>query len=189
MFLTLAIFLAFGWTGGQKPNTLFSKITAVTIHDLEKPRSRTETLAFFGSKNIVDSTQELASNQEIASDRATIWRENALRANRKKAHLKAPKFITMSFGNILFDGSLSKVTMLYADDSAFGAVVSIPYPLHFGSQATKEEYDRLSRNIAKEIGEPSIATANYIDYLSNGEQTLFGEYKDGKITITIWTTK
>jgi hypothetical protein len=52
-------------------------------------------------------------------------------------------------------------------------------------KATIEDFEKVSKKIAAEIGEPSVSLTNYINYLRGQEQPLFGVLKDEMITITI----
>ena len=81
----------------------------------------------------------------------------------------------MVFAPVTVEGSSAKVTILFGVDSSFGATVSIPYPNRLHAPATIDDFKRVSKSIAKSIGEPSVSTEAYIDYFVNGNQSLIGK--------------
>jgi hypothetical protein len=80
-----------------------------------------------------------------------------------------------------FEGQMSRLRATFANDTVKVFTLTIPRR----GKATGDDFSKLSSTLSKEIGEPSVTTNNYIDYLLDGAQPLFGVLKDGVITITI----
>ena len=174
MLHLLTFFLIMSMVGPVKsPN--------ITAKDVMKKLSKKNAIAFFGKKSLINSSEKIDESP------ALTWHER--RIDSLMGHPKErPKFTKLDFGPVHFEGESAKVSMLFANDSSFGAMISIPYPVKLGKQATGDEFHFVTRNIAKSIGDPSVSAPNYVDYMTDGQQSLFGEFKNGSISIMAWRT-
>ena len=86
-----------------------------------------------------------------------------------------------AYSPIVFDGFQGRMQVVFDRDSTKTITVQVPRL----RKATSEDFAKLSKNIADEIGEPSVTVNNYINYLRGQEQPLFGVLKEGLIIITI----
>jgi hypothetical protein len=183
MFITIALFIALHFFGGQHTSVYSPPDAgpkAVTVTDVTCKLSTSSAVALFGRKNLLDSSLL------PLTDRMMKWHEHFLDSILGRHNPTPAKFTQMVFAPVLFEGSSAKVTIFFGPDSSFGATVSIPYPARLHAPATGEDFKRLCKNIAKSLGEPSVSTEMYIDYMVNGNQSLFGNFRDGAITINLW---
>jgi hypothetical protein len=183
MVIPIALFIALHFFGGQHAPVYSppdAEPKAVTVNDLTRKLSIASAVALFGRKQLLDSSLT------PLTDRMMKWHEHFLDSALGRHNPTPAKFTQMVFAPVLFEGLSAKVTILFGPDSSFGATVSIPYPVRLHAPATAEDFKRVSKNIAKSLGEPSVSTEMYIDYMVNGNQSLFGNFRDGVITINLW---
>jgi hypothetical protein len=180
MLLPIALFWALHFFAGQGFAEVSTAPKSVHVKDVLRKLSSRETLALMGRDRLVDSSVSTLKDPSIK------WHERYLDSILGRHRATLPRVIQMTFAPVNFEGIPAKVTIFFADDSSFGATVSSPYPLRLGSRATLEDFNLVSKNIAKSLGEPSVSTGNYIDYMVNGLQSLFGSLKNGTITINLW---
>ena len=83
---------------------------------------------------------------------------------------------------VLFENQQAIDGAMLQGDTAIGFTVTIPRR----GTATIDDFTKLRRSIADEIGEPTAYTDTYIDYMLHGMQTVFGVFKDGSIRIDIF---
>ncbi len=109
------------------------------------------------------------------------------------------KFIRIvRFAPVIFEGFLSICEATLSNDTVISINMYLPYRVHRGGikpeqpyaerrfiNATLDDFNKVSDNIAKSLGLPSVYSQTYIDYLENGKQLVFGSCKEGNITITI----
>jgi hypothetical protein len=86
-----------------------------------------------------------------------------------------------AYSPVMFDGFQGRIQVVLAHDTTKTITIQVPRL----RKATSEDFAKLSKAIAEEIGDPSVTVNNYINYLRGQEQPLFGVLKDGLITITI----
>ena len=86
-----------------------------------------------------------------------------------------------AYSPVMFDGFQGRMQIIFDRDSTKTITLQVPRL----RKATEEDFDKISKNIANEIGDPSVTVHNYINYLRGQEQPVFGVLKDGMITITI----
>jgi hypothetical protein len=183
MVIPIALFIALHFFAGQRVSRHPSPDAGpkvVTVKDLTRKLSSSSAVALFGRNQLLDSSLL------PLTDRMMKWHERFLDSMLGHHNPTPAKFTQMVFAPVLFEGASAKVTIFFGPDSSFGAMVSIPYPLRLHAEATIEDFDRLRANIAKSMGEPSVSTQDYIDYMANGNQYLFGNFREGAITISIW---
>lgn len=183
MIIPIALFVALHFFAGPQiavyaPPGAGPK--AVTVKDLTRKLSTSGAVALFGR------TQLLDSSLLPLTDRMMKWHERYLDSVLGRHNPTPAKFTQMVFAPVMFEGASAKVTIFFGPDSSFGATVSIPYPVRLHAPATRDDFDRLRANIAKSLGEASVSTEAYIDYMSKGNQFLFGTFKDGTITLNLW---
>lgn len=183
MFLSIAFYLVFHvytWHGTPNGHSEFAKPKGATTKDLLRKLSRREAVNLFGEKYLIDSSSY------VPPSAAVDWHERLLDSllGRKKSN--PIRFRQVVFAPVMFEGEAAKVTILFFEDTSYGAIVEMPYPFRLRSHATPEDFDRLRENIVNSIGEPTVSTETYIDYMEHGTQTLFGTFKDGKIAIDLW---
>jgi hypothetical protein len=183
MFLPIALFIALHFFAGQRVSGHPSPDAgpkSVTVKDLTRKLSTSSAVALLGRKLLLDSSLL------PLTDRMMKWHEQFLDSILGHHDPTPAKFTQMVFAPVLFEGASAKVTIFFGPDSSFGAMVSIPYPVKLHAPATVDDFKRVSKNIAKSLGEPSVSTEAYIDYMVKGNQSLFGNLRDGVITITMW---
>jgi hypothetical protein len=182
MFIPFALFIALRFFAASScyHQQIISTPKTVTVKDLVHKLSTSDAIALFGRNHLLDSS---IFN---LTDPSMKWHERFLDSTLGRHKITPVTYTQMSFAPVIFEGISAKVTILFGEDSSFGATVSIPYPHKLRSGATVEDFDKLRANIAKSIGEPTVSTEMYIDYLVSGTESMFGELKDGVITITIW---
>ena len=180
MLLPIALFIALHLFSGPPFSEESSAPKDVHVKDLLRKLSSREALSLMGRDHLLDSS---ASDP---TDPSIDWHERSLDSTLGRHPATLPRVIQMTFAPVNFEGIPAKVTILFMGDSSFGATVSSPYPLRLRSRATLDDFNLVSKNIAKSLGEPSVSTGNYIDYMVNGLQSLFGSLKDGTITINLW---
>jgi hypothetical protein len=182
MFIPFALFIVLHFFAG--PGNDHLQITAqskmVTVNNLIHKLSISDAEALFGREHLLDSSVSDLTDQSMK------WHERFLDSMLGRHKATPPKFTHMAFAPVIFEGMSAEVTILFGEDSSFGAMVSIPYPHKIRSTVTVQDFDKLRANIAKSIGEPTVSTEMYIDYIVNGSESLFGSLKDGVITLTIW---
>jgi hypothetical protein len=120
------------------------------------------------------------------TDPSMEWHERFLDSVLGRHKTTSATFTQMAFAPVNFEGINAKVTILFGEDSSFGATVSIPYPHKLRSSATLDDFNHLRSGITKSLGEPSVSTEAYINYMRNDHQLLFGNLKDGVISINLW---
>jgi hypothetical protein len=86
-----------------------------------------------------------------------------------------------AYSPIMFDGFAGRMQIVLDHDTTKTITIQVPRL----RKATEDDFDKLSKNIANEIGEPSVTVHNYINYLRGQDQPVFGVLKDGLITITL----
>ncbi len=180
MLLPIALFFALHFFAGQGFSEVSAAPKSVHVKDILHALSIRDALALLGRKHLVDSSAADLSDPSIE------WHERFLDSTLGRRPATLPHVTQMVFAPVLFEGFPSKVTILFMDDTSFGATVLIPSPPKIGSIATVEDFNKLRKNIAASIGEPSVSTERYIDYMMNGMQSIFGTLKDDRITITLW---
>jgi hypothetical protein len=182
MIIPFALFIALHFFAGQEISgpQITAQPKTVTVKDLLHKLSTSDAMVLLGREHLLDSSVS------FMTDPSMKWHERFLDSTLGRHKITPVTFTQMAFAPVIFEGISAKVTILFGEDSSFGATVSIPYPHKLRSGATVEDFDKLRVSIAKSIGEPTVSTEMYIDYMVSGTESLFGNLKDGVITITIW---
>ncbi len=130
---------------------------SVTISQLQKRMSHAELISLLGREALKDSSYTPSPDTSL--------------------NVRMLRFMP-----VVFENQQASVSAMLKDDTAIGFSVTIPRR----GKATIEDFTRLRRSIADEIGEPTAYTDTYIDYMLKGMQTVFGVFKDGTIRIDIF---
>lgn len=85
------------------------------------------------------------------------------------------------YSPVMFEGFSSRLQIVVANDTTKTVTLQLPRL----RKATSDDFAKVSKKIAAEIGDPTVTVNNYINYLRGQEQPLFGVLKDGLITITL----
>ena len=178
LFIALHFFTGQGNFGYRQAVAVEPKI--ITVKDVLHKLSPSDAIALFGREHLLDSSVS------AMTDPAMKWHERFLDSMLGRHKITPATFTQMVFAPVNFEGINAKVTILFGEDSSFGARVSIPYPIRLRSKATLDDFNNLRTNIAKSLGQPSVSTETYIDYMVNGHQSLLGNLRDGSITINLW---
>ena len=175
-FIALSIFTANGFGEISHPP---AQPKQIIVTDLLHRLSCSEAIALFGREHLIDSSLSDATDPSLGKQ----GRSKDPASGRNTASKLSLKQLV--FAPVTFEGFPAKVTIFFDGDSSFKATVSVPYPLKLRAGATLGDFTKLGANIAKSIGKPTVSTETYIDYITNGHQYVFGNLKDGLITIDI----
>ena len=165
--LSFTIFIGLG-----TPSKSYSSKEPKNIHvgDLLHKLTRAQAIQLLGREHFIDSV----SGINKANDVGPVHNEKSVPSE------------WINFGYLTFEGFSSEVMILFAQDSSTMVRVSVPYPMRIGHSATLQDFNAIAKNIAKTLGEPTVSTEAYIDYMLAGMQSVFGQFKDGAITINIF---
>ena len=94
--------------------------------------------------------------------------------------VKNDTFHWVTYLPVNFEGQQSRLRV-FIEDSTMIYTISIPRR----GKATQEDFSKLHRALAEEIGEPSVYMDNYLDYLHGSGQPIFAGLKDGTIMLTV----
>ncbi len=186
MLTSIALFISLCFISFQGISAVPSPVGKVThapkrvsVNDLFHRRSQREAIALLGRKYLLDS-----SHTEL-TDPAMKWSEHLLDSTHYRNKAGKSSITQLVFAPVIFEGDSAKVTILFLDTTSFGAIVSVPYPPKLHSQLTDDDFSKIAVNIQKSMGLPTISTGRYIDYVVDAHQSLFGQLRDGIITINI----
>jgi len=167
----------------------------ISIKSLMHRMSREDLVNLLGPENLIDSSMAPAKNPSV--DWHKYLKDSLVHTKTPNPETQ-PLFIkTLVFAPVQFEGFPAICEALVMGDSVMsynlylpyhahsGAKPEAPYALHNFVRATFADFNKVTENITKSIGEPSVSTETYIDYMLNGMQTVFGTFQGNNITITI----